>query len=69
MLCVLLLLLTPDALLPLPPPLPQAKTPEAQALLKELSAAHSFYVTPAGSNDDWWVAGWLGGWLDGWCIG
>ena len=38
----------------------QAKAPEAQALLKELSGAHSFYVTPAGSNDDWWVAGWLG---------
>jgi proteinaceous RNase P len=51
-----------DAATTLPPlPLPslQAKTAEAQALLKELSDAHSFYVTPAGSNDDWWVGGWV----------
>jgi hypothetical protein len=39
-----------------PPPLatlPQARTPAAQALMKELTEAHSFYTTPAGSNDDW----------------
>ncbi|PSC70853.1 pentatricopeptide repeat [Micractinium conductrix] len=35
---------------------PQAKAPDAQALLKQLTAEHSFYTTPAGSNDDWyWI--------------
>lgn len=33
--------------------LPQARQPEAAALLKQLGDAKSFYVTPAGSNDDW----------------
>ncbi len=43
----------------------QAKAPAAQALMKELSEQHSFYVTPAGSNDDWWVGvGWGScGWM------
>lgn len=37
----------------LPGLLPQARQPESAALLKQLGDAKSFYVTPAGSNDDW----------------
>ncbi|EFN56261.1 hypothetical protein CHLNCDRAFT_145111 [Chlorella variabilis] len=34
----------------------QARAPAAQALMRELGEAKSFYVTPAGSNDDWyWI--------------
>jgi hypothetical protein len=32
---------------------PQARTPAAQALMSELRESKSFYITPAGSNDDW----------------
>ena len=38
----------------------QAKAPDAQALLKQLTAEHSFYTTPAGSNDDWCALGHAG---------